>query len=515
MAVGVTAWDELSDTRIIPTVIAREDNLVVLGMKPGYYRVWLRTKGCRGEGFASVLDRHDRRLDVQMRCDGRVILWHVDGSRGLAGTLAHRAVAVSMQPADGHDDPHFGMIAGGAYYFDRIDCEYCVLRVKLRGGGTATIGLDLRTREAFGLFRRDITQQMLSSGSNVRGSPFNAPERLAEGPRKSVWALDRLGNRVALIPNGSRACEYDLPTPYADAGAIVATTKYVWITERRVGKIVRFGPDGSHQEFTLARDGFVPERFLAVAGPDDRVWFTDGSHVGAIDNSGTVAYYPRTGELIVAIATGPDGRIWIAGDDWTSGKNRPFIAVLTSANQWERFPLTIAPNQMLAASNGFWITDLYSALSYVTLDGVQRPVALPVGNVWPNLLNTDSAGDAWLTDRYGNMLIRAKPNGSISAWYPEFGPAGISDIATDRAGSVWIAEPKAHTVEEYDKSWALPPMGVRPKYLLITSTGTLWYSDPDADVVGVIGNRFSRSRCYAFRLSHVKHCTFESAQLVK
>jgi hypothetical protein len=330
-AVGVSMWDESSDRPIIPTVIARAANQVVLGLNQGYYRVWMRTKACTGDRFVGVLDDHNRPLALRMRCDGRVIVRLVDGAHGLAGTIPKSAVEISMQPADGESQPRYGTIAGDAYYFDETNCQYCVLSVKLIGGPTATIGLDLKSRDAFSLIRRDLWGSALKAATSVRGSPFNAPETLVQGPQSSVWALDRLGNRVAVIESGSHGREYDLPTPFADAGNIIATSRYVWVTERRVGKIVRFGIDGSHKEFAILRETFLPEEVLAMRGPDGRVWFTDGLDVGAINEDGAVAYYRPPGRGWIDVLTaGADGRVWIAGSDWVSGTSSAFIDALST-----------------------------------------------------------------------------------------------------------------------------------------------------------------------------------------
>lgn len=133
--------------------------------------------------------------------------------------------------------------------------------------------------------------------------------------------------------------------------------------------------------------------------------------------------------------------------------------------------------------------------------------------MWPTLYAVGSSDDLWFSDRYGNIIGHTVPGGSARLEYTNFSPPGISDMRLDGDGNLWVAEPKAHVVDEYGKSLYLPPRGVSPKNLLFDSNGRLWYSDPDADVVGVIA-KGRRSSCYAFRLSRVRNCAFDHADIV-
>ncbi len=514
-AVGVSVWDEGADRPLIPEVVGRARNQVILALGAGYYRVWARTKECYGDRYLGVLPGHDRRFDVRMQCSRRekgkpiAYIRLVDAMRGLAGTIPRSAKSVSMWPADGEQEATRGIVSRGAYYFDEVNCASCVVRVNLVNGSIATIGIDLKTAANFTLSRRDISSGALTMGEAVHGSPFNAPETLVEGPEGTIWALDRLGNRVVVIGPGSRKHELELPTAFADAGDILSTAHFVWVTERRVGKIVRFGMDGSQKEFVVMHRNFMTSAFRAILGRDNRIWFTNGWDVSAMSETGAVMDYRAhmTGS-INDLAVGSDGHVWIAGDDSWQGKGGPFLAALSSDNDWQRFAITFKPVTMRASKGGFWIADRFSALAFVNLNGVERSITLPVDQIWPKLYTVDNAGNIWLTDRLGNMLVYVETGGNVSASYTEFEPAGISDIAIAGNGAVWIAEPKAHVVEEYKKGFALPPRGINPKYLLLSSGGVLWYSDPDSDVVGVLGNKSIPSLCYALRLSHVKSCGF-------
>jgi streptogramin lyase len=417
-----------------------------------------------------------------------------------------------MWPALDDEEPIQATVSNGAYYFDEMNCRYCVLRVVLSNGATSKLGVDVGGGNNFTLATHDLSEDALSDGVAVRGSPFNAPETLVEGPGGTIWALDRLGNRVAVIRPDNQSREYDLPTPYSNAGDIIGTPHFVWVSERNVGKVVRFGPDGREMEFSVVRHNFMSGRFRITLGADGRIWFTDGWDVGAIDEEGIVTSY-RAHALgyVDDLSAGVDGHMWIVGDDSWQGKGGPFVAVLAADGKWQRFPLSNEAEAMRRAKSGFWISG--SSLSFVALDGSQKAIRLPLEGLEPKLYAV-GGDDVWFSDRYGNIIGRAGTDGTVMTTYTTFGPPGISDMKIDRGGAVWIAEPAARLVEEYKKGEALPPRGVRPRYLLFDSSGNLWYSDPVADVVGVVGTNGHRSRCYALRASHARNCRFGRADIV-
>ncbi len=404
-----------------------------------------------------------------------------------------------------------GTIAEGAYYFDEANCQNCVMDLTLDSGKRARIAESLDD-ENFALSRLDISDEAVRRGTAVRGSPFNSPETLVQGPSSSIWVLDRLGNRVAVIEPGRGCREYDLPTPFADAGDIIGTTQSVWVSERSAGKIVRFELDGSRVEYSIGHGRQFRNLRIALGG-DGRIWYVNDEQVGAIDERGQVTTYADSGPVfwIRDLALGHDGREWVVGLASSYGEGTPFIAAIDTNGRWQRFPLARRAAVVLTGKTGLWVAGDYDSLSFVDMRGHERPVALPVGRMRPKLYAVDAADTVWFSDGYGNTIASATPAGLVTANYSEFGPAGISDMRIDESGNVWIAE--SHAIEEYQKSLRFPPSGVSPRHLLIDSTGNVWYSDPVADVVGVVAKN-DKNKCYAFRLSHVRSCAFERVDRV-
>ena len=524
-ALGVRVWDESLNLPLAPAVAQRTATSFVLTLAPGYYHLFLLSKDCSGDQFVGVLPGRNRLLVVTMECDqivnGKrkiVGIRMVDGARGLAGTLPDSIQSIRVWPALGGERAIEATISNGAYYFDEINCDNCVLEIESGTGKASRLAVSLLPAQNFTLSRRNLSREEIRTGLSVRDSPFNAPETLVEGPDQSIWALDRLGNRVAEFASGRPPREFDLPTPFSNPGGIVATAHFVWVSELNPGKIVRFGLDGANTEYAVGEARKYNGRLRMTRGGDGRLWFIDIDRLGALDEAGKLAEYPVPAPVagLSDVALGADGRLWVSGEASNYGLGKPFIAARAASGTWQRFSLSDIAAIIKPGAKGLWITNgIYyeNYLAYIDLRGHEGIAKLPVGSMGPTMYAVDAADDLWFSDRYGNVIAHAVPDGSVVAGYANFEPSGISDMQIDRGGNVWIAEPGARVVEEYQKGVALPPRGVRPTHLLFDSSGTLWYSDPAADVVGTIVTH-GRSKCYAFRLSHVKNCTFDRADIV-
>ncbi|HEY5425746.1 MAG TPA: hypothetical protein VIJ77_04275, partial [Candidatus Tumulicola sp.] len=246
--------------------------------------------------------------------------------------------SISMWPANGSEQAIAATISHGAYYFDEANCQNCVLELRLTNGRAARLGISLRTDRNFGLVRNDLSGAAVQQGIAVSGSPFNAPENLVEGPNRSIWILDRLGNRVAAIGPDNRCHEYELPTPFADAGDIVGTSKYVWVVERNPGKIVRFSIDGATSEFAVGSGGY--NRNLRITlGDDGRIWFITSQKLGAIDERGRVTTYsiPAPVFWLRDLVRGPDGRVWAVGSGSSQGDGAPFLIAVDGYGDSQRY----------------------------------------------------------------------------------------------------------------------------------------------------------------------------------
>jgi hypothetical protein len=507
----LSIWDESQFTKIHPVVSDQSPNGFAVSLAPGYYDLQLATRSCQDERFLGVLAGFDRPFDVAMNC-GKSFVRMVDYVHGLAGSLPASVQAITMHSVDGTGNPISGTVFDGAYYFDEANCGDCVLDLTLADGKQSRIGSTTPDRTNFSLVVDDLSQAAVTAGTSVHGSPFNAPEQLVEGPSGTIWALDRLGNRVAQVGPGQTYREYELPTPFADAADIIGTPQFVWVSERRPEKIVRFALDGSNVEFSISLPAseLSPNvlNFRMALGSDGRVWYINGSTLGAIDNQGKTTIYSDGKPVfwLRDLALGADGRIWVVGISSTWPNSANFIAAIDARGRWQRFPLVHDNAVIFSGKHGFWVAGDYRYLSYVDLHGHETPVVLPIADMRPRLLAVDATDEVWFTDRYGNMIARATPHGRITMTYTD-GLAGISDMQADQGGNMWIAEPTAHAVEEYKKAFEWSP-GLSPTRLLIDSSDRLWYLDGAADVIGVIAKN-GNDTCCTFPLAQIQNCRFQ------
>ena len=205
------------------------------------------------------------------------------------------------------------------------------------------------------MVRHDVSHGALLDGVSVRGSPFNAPETLVEGPSRSIWVLDRLGNRVTVIAPHRPPREIDLPSPFADAGDIIATARFIWISERTFDRIVRFAPDGSYKEYQVtSTTGGLRGDLKIASGGADRLWFIDGRELGLLDaGAATPRYFvPSPVFGINALAIGGDGRVSVSGLASSYGLGNPFLAALAMNGQWQHYPLSDNAAMIKPAKNG-------------------------------------------------------------------------------------------------------------------------------------------------------------------
>lgn len=522
---SVGMWDLFGDTPVSPNVLSRNAEGLVVLTEAGYYNAHFFLKEskviCQGDRSVAVLPGHDRLLDVPMRCWARAknapiayVSLGPHRMNALAGYAPASVQSATLRDWDGSELTP-GTVSNGAYYFDRVFCKHCIVELTLADGEKSTIAATLDGAENFSVVRKDLGAAEVARGTTVRGSPYNAPETLVEGPAGSVWALDRLGNRVFAVFQDGHEREIDLPTPFAAADSIVSSGSYVWVSERSVGRIVRFSADGSMIEFPIGMKTNFVDDFSLAAGLDGRIWFAGDDGVGVMDARGAVKSVgsPVGFTRGYALAVGSDGRVWYAGYGC--------LAVFDGNGRWRQVSDRWMTS-LLAGTHGLWgASD--DALAYIGNDGTVRDVHLPIAGMGVRMYAVDSADNLWFSDGLGNVIAKVSPHGEIVARYGGSKPFGISAMAIARNGQTWIAEPGLPRLEKVDGSpglqgqvYAFPPRGASPTYLFVDSLGRLWYSDPKGDVVGMLyenapgdANAYGQGTCYALKFSSIRSCRFE------
>jgi streptogramin lyase len=251
------------------------------------------------------------------------------------------------------------------------------------------------------------------------------------------------------------------------------------------------------ERFSVSAPG--DDRLHIAAGADGRLWFTNGTSVGTLSDSEHEAYpIPGAVDSINAIAQGPGGRIWIAGN--AHAGSAPFLASIEHGI-WTRYDAKVDSDTMIAGEHVMWAAGSYSEPQAIDQHGAQSASILPRG-FDAKIFAVDRQDRVWFTDRYGDVIASEMPRETPAIRYTDFGPPGISDMAFDRDGRLWIAEPKNNAIEVLDRAiYPFSPL-IHPTYLLAASNGDVWYSDPQNALIGRIPKKGS-GHCYAFKRVHL------------
>ena len=148
------------------------------------------------------------------------------------------------------------------------------------------------------------------------GSNTTLPVGMALDPSHTgVWFTLYGANALGLmLPNGSIASQFTIPTPNSRPISIVAGPDgALWFAEYGAAKIGRMTTGGQFSEYSLA-PGAQPNAI--TTGVDGNLWFVEygANKVGRITMAGIITEFaiPTPGSQPVAIRQGPGRTLWFA-----------------------------------------------------------------------------------------------------------------------------------------------------------------------------------------------------------
>lgn len=284
-------------------------------------------------------------------------------------------------------------------------------------------------------------QAQQSGGSSFEVFPLDREQdaaAIAASPDGSVWFTDYKTSRIGRVLGG-KVVTFATPTRFSHPFDIVAAPDgNMWFTEWNGGKLGRITPDGTITEKSAHDVNYL---YNICVGPDGALWFVGsgvGSNVvGRMTTTGQQSEFPVQAGDFGDITPGPDGRLWISGDDsiyrmtvtgkltlfktidnahfigslvfdadgnlwfWFFNQNRGFeIGRLTSAGGLTQFPL--GPHHL--------VTDLASAY----------------GKIWA-AYSTDSGSGVAEIDGSGKITKHFAPQCDVS-----------HGVALGADGNVWF-----------------------------------------------------------------------------
>lgn len=253
---------------------------------------------------------------------------------------------------------------------------------------------------------------MSATGSNTNFAFTGSPDGLALGADGNLWVADHADNRIEVMtPTGATSASYGLQ--YAPMQIAKGPDDNLWFTAEDASfstgfsEIVQIAPSGTMLTFPTSTDAQTSKRYAydIVPGPDGRLWFTEGDHIGAITTAGVMTEYPiASGRTSNFITAGPDGNLWFTenygnyvGKITTSGAVTEYADPTMFAGPW-----MIAPGK----DGALWFTESGGSgkIGRITTNGAitEYPIANLTGS--PALL-AGADGNLWVTSASSVMLV--------------------------------------------------------------------------------------------------------------
>jgi streptogramin lyase len=263
------------------------------------------------------------------------------------------------------------------------------------------------------------------SGTGYRNGNMVSPEAVALDTNGNAYIVDAVASYLFRVPNGGGAVtSYAAPDLTSASSVAIDVNGYIWAAQASQNA-VQFKPTGI-------------ENFVA----------TGGGLVGAT-LPGTIAIDPANDAYILNYGSGTVAEFNSAGTPLS-----PAGGYNASLGQAKGSGIAID------ATNRFWSTNTQG--STVTI-GTTSSSALAAGSAaagvdTPSGISFDGAGNAWIADANGAVSVLSKTGAAVSGSNGYSGSTstatitsltGITAVAVDSMGDVWVADPSNGNVSEF------------------------------------------------------------------
>jgi virginiamycin B lyase len=281
------------------------------------------------------------------------------------------------------------------------------------------------------------------------------------------------------------------PVPTANAGLqdiVLGPDGNIWFTERNanmIGRISGSSP-GATTEFPLAGGATSPD--LIVVGPDNALWWTQGTSVGRMVPSNPAGVQTFGGLGIIqarGIAVGPDGNLWVSDADPAGPKVHRITPAGAAASLPFPLPMGVNPRGIARGADGnMWVADFGGGVVRVSQAGAATRFAVPVGVPIDVIAGVD--GNIWYGAQ-GTAVGKVTPAGVVTPYVAKgVDPFGVT-LGPD--GAVWYAEFQGNAIGRVDKAGATSHVtgltaGAGPRYVARGSDNTVWFTEETGNRVG-------------------------------
>ena len=237
------------------------------------------------------------------------------------------------------------------------------------------------------------------------------PVAMAAGPDGNLWFTvgNSGGGLGRLTPSGGMT-EYAFPPEAKGAGALAFDRSGgLWVAGD--GAIVKYGGQFVVRYNTAGvptLSAKTPNEYWPgspmVLGPGGNLWLPESmSDIVRISPTGAVTVFGTNGLEIVAIASGPDGNLWVGTRSTIiHGPNDSIARIgmngrMTSVHTFAR-PLPFITSIAAGRDGNMWFTEnSANKIGFITMSGKVTEVPLPKSFVGPTSIIQGPDGNMWFT----------------------------------------------------------------------------------------------------------------------
>lgn len=313
-------------------------------------------------------------------------------------------------------------------------------------------------------------------GLNYTGIGLQRPTAVAVDKPGNVWIADDAGVVVKLAPNGSPLSG---SSGFSDGGLdhcfgiAIDALGNAWVSNKYAnttnGSVTKLSPNGAPLSGSLGfRSGGI-DYPLAIAGDSaGNIWVANFGNstvtrIPAQNPSRAINFKNGGFSFPVGIAAGAktNSNIWVAnqGND-SASEIRVRRSIPSSAAAFKGGGLDSPSAIAVDSAGNAWVTNFYGQ-SVTAL----TPAGVPISGSpftegaldGPAAIAVDGAGDIWVANFHGASVtvLAGAPQASTGtpvsgpSGYGEAGLDGPSGIAVDSAGNVWVANFNNSSVTEF------------------------------------------------------------------
>ena len=240
-----------------------------------------------------------------------------------------------------------------------------------------------------------------------------------------------------------------------------------YLGDANIGTLDILTPSGVETKITIPSGDKIGYDTM-VLGPDNNVWFTENSHVGRVNTSGTIKEFVYSDGTVSntfgEITVGPDGNLW-ATENSTSSVDK----IIPATGAMTNFPVGCGPSGIVTSHGSLWIACSNNTLNQVTTAGVVTPFYNGFG--FPSsgkFLTVGPDGNPWFGTSIGNELGEFDPTtNQMSYFYPPNNYGTSNGLTNGPDGNIWTVDSASRAVNVY----ILNVISVAPASVSFTAGG--------------------------------------------